>query len=92
MESRKLTPTKFLGIIIGVSAIGLMILKYITNGNYDSFMLPIILLVLGSIIYSRKPEKESKQIVTDPKTRKMIISALSVLVITGIIVFITILS
>jgi uncharacterized membrane protein YfcA len=78
-----------LGAIIAVSAIGMMITKYITNGSIDSYVLPFILLSLSVIMFFNKPKRENKKIKVNKKKQNIILSVLSVALITGLITFFT---
>lgn len=78
-----------LGAIIAISAIGMMITKYVMNGSIDSYVLPFILLCLSVIVFLNKPKKENKQIEVNKKKQNIILSVVSVALITGIITFFT---
>lgn len=86
MEARA---RNLLGGIIAVSAIGMMITKYITNGSIDSYVLPFILLCLSVIVLLNKPKKENKKIKVNKKKQNIILSVVSAALITGLITFFT---
>jgi len=83
----KLKSKNFLGGIIAIGAIGIMILKYQTNGDLDSYIMPFILLCLAVIIFTTKPKKEEKQIQLNRKQRTVLLSILSVTLVSGIVTF-----
>ena len=76
-----------LGTIIAVSAIGMMLMKYIANENIDSFILPFILLCLSVIIFFNKSKKENKQVELSKKQQYIILSLVSVALVAGLITF-----
>jgi len=87
METKKLDSKKVAGIIMAISAIGIMILKYFTNGNLDSYIMPFILLCVSVSLYFTTPKNETKQ--TEQKTTKgkIILSLVSIALVSGIIMF-----
>ena len=78
-----------LGTIIAICAIGMMVVKYITNGNFDSYILPFILLWISVIVFFNKPKKENKQVELSKKQQYIILSALSITLVSGLVVFFT---
>ena len=87
MKSLKLNFSKVSGIIITVCAIGIIALKYFTNGDLDSYILPVILLCVGAVFIFQKPENNAKQIELNPAKRNIILSVLSIMIIVGFIAF-----
>ncbi|MBT3210129.1 MAG: hypothetical protein HN704_07380 [Bacteroidetes bacterium] len=84
MESK----TRYLlGSIIAVSAIGIIILKFITNGDIDSYVMPFILLCLSVIVFLPKTKKVKPQKEISKKFQKVILSIVSLALVTGIITF-----
>lgn len=89
MESRKLNVSKPAGIIIAVCAIGIMIVKFLTNGEIDSYIMPFILLCISVIVFSAKPNAESKRLEFSKKQSKVLLSIASIILISGIVMFFT---
>lgn len=85
METKNVNLRRVLGIIIVVSAIGIMILKYFTFKSYDDFIMPIILVGMGIMFTFMKPEEEKKQIVLSRRKQFILVSTLSIVVVAGII-------
>ncbi len=84
MESKT---RKFLGAIIAVSAIGMIVIKYISNENIDSYMLPLILLFTSVVIISNKSKKSKQVKAISKKQHKVILSSGLIALGTGIIIF-----
>ncbi len=76
-----------LGTIIAASAIGMMVLKYVTNGNMDSYIMPFILLCFSVIVFSNKSKKDNEQKIFSEKQQKVLLSTALVALGTGIIAF-----
>jgi len=84
MESKT---RKVLGSIIAVSALGMAGLKYFTNGDLDSYILPFILLWLSVIIFTNKSKKVENQKELSEKQRTVMLSIASITLIAGIVTF-----
>lgn len=82
------TRAKNSGIVIAVCAIGIMIVKYLTNEGFDSYVLPFILLCISGTLFFRKPKKESKQIQVSKKQQNIILSIASIALVTGLVSFV----
>lgn len=87
MESKKMKVTKAMGIVIAVCAVGILIVKYFTNGNLDSYIPALILLFVAVVIYFQKPKETSVQIEISPMARKVVFSLLTVTLVAGLIAF-----
>ncbi len=77
----------FLGIIIAVSAVGMMVVKYTTNGNMDSYIMPFLLLFLSAVVFSNNSKKDKEQKVFSKKQQKVLLPTAMVVLGSGIIVF-----
>ncbi len=77
----------FLGTIIAVSAIGMMVFKYATNGNMDSYIMPFFLLFYSVVVFSNKSKKDKQEKRFSKKQQKVLLSTTLVALGAGIIVF-----
>ncbi len=77
----------FLGAIIAISAIGMMVLKYATHGNMDSYIMPIFLLFLSVVVFSNRSKKDEEQKIFIKKHQKVILPAALIALGSGLITF-----
>ena len=87
METKKLNFSKIAAIIIAVCAIGIIIIKYFTNGDMDSYILPFILLFVSVVFFSQKPKKEVKQVDVNSTKGRIILFLASIAFVSGVVVF-----
>lgn len=83
----KLKSKNLLGAIIAICAIGMMATKYFTNGNFDSDIMPFILMWLAVIVFFAKPQKEGMRIELNKRQKNVILTVVSVTLIAGIAAF-----
>ena len=86
MESKT---RNLLGTIAVVSAIGMIVITFINNGNIDSYILPFLVLWLSVIIFFNKAQKEKPKKKMSQKQQNIILSIVSVALISGVITFFT---
>ena len=87
MESKKSNSVKVLGAITIACAIIMLGFNYFTKENPNSLIMPFILLCLGITFITQKQKEYKNPVKIDPKRRKIILSILSIVLITGIITF-----
>lgn len=78
---------KTLGIITTASAIGILIINYLSHRGLDSFIMPFILLCFSVIMLFGKQTKEAAPMKLNKKHRKIILSIVSITLVSGIVVF-----
>ncbi len=88
METAKTNFGKVSGVIVMICAIGLTILNIFFNKNFDSYIMPFILLMAGIIFLVRVQSEESRQITVSPKKQKILIATLSISLVAGIVTLI----
>lgn len=76
---------KVAGVITIISAIGIMIVKMMTDNEPDSYIMPVVLLCLGVVFIGINSEKTSVYNKMSPKTRNISITALIICLIVGIV-------
>jgi len=64
----------------------MIVIKFFTDKNIDSFISPAILLLLGIFFLNKKPDEETRQISISPTAKKILIATLSISLVSGIIV------
>lgn len=86
MES-KLNLKNVLGTITALCAIGIMIIKYHTKGDLDSYIMPFILLWFSVILFSLKPENKAVRVKFTKTQNNIILSVVSLALISGLVMF-----
>lgn len=89
METKTKNSNKVLGIIITACAVGIMIVKYFTHGNLDSYIMPFVLFCVGMVFYNQKPIKQTSELIEPGSTKgKVVLALTSLALISGVVVFI----
>lgn len=86
METSEKVIIKLPGFITIVSAVATIVFHALQGHEMDSYIMPFILLIFGISILFRKPGEESKKIKMEKSTRRITITALSISLVSGVIV------
>jgi len=87
MQTQKLSFSKVSGIIVIGCAIAIIVIKYLTQGDLDSYIMPFMLMCMGVVFLSRKNKEEEKPFYMSPKQARIAMAIVLVSLIAGIIVF-----
>ncbi len=87
METMKVNTVRTLGIVIIISALAIGALKYYTEGDIDSYMMPFILFCMGVVFVTKKSAEKPKQIRLKPHQARIALWVGTIVLIMGIIAF-----
>lgn len=87
METKKINANTVSGIIITISAIGIMIVNYFTNGDLDSYIMPIIFFCMAVVMFTSNTKSKPKQIELSTTQKRVVLSIISIALVSGIVVF-----
>jgi len=83
-SDRKLTQVS--GLIMIVCALGISLLNVLERNPFDSYIMPFILLMVGTIFLLRKAEKEQRKLQVSKMTRRILIATSFISLVSGIVV------
>jgi len=87
MQTQKLSFSKGSGIIVIGCAIAITVIKYLTQGDLDSYIMPFILLCMGVVFMSQKEKVEKKPFNLSTKQARISMAIVLVSLIAGSIAF-----
>ena len=77
METSKKRFLNISGIITVFCALGMVVLHVLQKQGLDSYIMPVVLLMFGILVLTRKPDEESRKLEIGKTAGRIVIATLS---------------